>query len=75
MRRFIVEKEKLYSKKLTAGKRTYFFDVKRGRDGSAYLVITEQTEDKRSRLMVFEDRVEEFLSALKEATDKMKKGV
>ncbi|MFN4013346.1 MAG: DUF3276 family protein [Aquificaceae bacterium] len=63
----------LYSKKLVAGKRIYFFDVKRGRDGSAYLVITEQTEDKRNRLMVFEERIEEFLSAIKEAVDKMKK--
>ncbi|MFN3472058.1 MAG: DUF3276 family protein [Aquificaceae bacterium] len=63
----------LYSKKLVAGKRTYFFDVKRGKDGSAYLVITEQTEDKRNRLMVFEERIEEFLSAIKEAMDKMKK--
>lgn len=70
-----MEREKLYSKKLTAGKRTYFFDVKRGRDGSAYLVITEQTEEKRNRLMVFEDKMEEFLSAMKEAADKMKKGV
>ncbi len=70
-----MEREKLYSKKLSAGKRTYFFDVKRGRDGSAYLVITEQTEEKRNRLMVFEDKMEEFLSAMKEAADKMKKGV
>ncbi|MFN3870261.1 MAG: DUF3276 family protein [Aquificaceae bacterium] len=69
-----MQRDKLYSKKLVAGKRTYFFDVKRGRDGSAYLVITEQTEDKRNRLMVFEERMEDFLSALKEAMDNIKKG-
>jgi hypothetical protein len=67
-----VERERLYSKKLNAGKRTYFFDIKKGRDGSAYLIITEQTEDKKNRLMVFEDRAEEFMQALQEALGKMK---
>ncbi|RMH80872.1 MAG: DUF3276 family protein [Acidobacteria bacterium] len=70
-----MERERIFSKKLNAGKRTYFFDVKRGRDGSVYLVITEQTEDKkRNSLMVFEDKVEGFMSALEEAISKMKEG-
>lgn len=67
-----MEKDRLFSKKLSAGKRTYFFDVKKGRDGSTYLVITEQTEDKRNRLMVFEDRLEDFVSALQEVVVKMR---
>ncbi len=67
-----MERERLYSKKLNAGKRTYFFDIKRGRDGSAYLVITEQTEDRKNRLMVFEEKAEAFMSALQEAVGKMK---
>ncbi len=67
-----MERERLFSKRLNAGKRTYFFDVKKGRDGSAYVVITEQTEDRKSRLMVFEDRAGEFMAVLKEVVDKMK---
>ncbi len=67
-----MERERLYSKSLKAGKRTYYFDVKRGRDGSTYLVITEQRENKRNRLMVFEDRAEDFVSLLREAVDRMK---
>ncbi|MCS7262131.1 MAG: PUR family DNA/RNA-binding protein [Aquificaceae bacterium] len=67
-----MEKERLFSRKLSAGRRTYFFDVKKGRDGSTYLVITEQTEDKRNRLMVFKDRLEDFVSALQEAVGKMR---
>ncbi len=67
-----MERQKLYSKTLRAGKRTYYFDVKKGRDDSTYLVITEQKDDKRNRLMVFEDRAEEFVSLLREAVDKMK---
>lgn len=67
-----MERERLYSKKLNAGKRTYFFDIKKGRDGSAYLVITERTQNKKHRLMVFEDRAEAFISILQEAVGKMK---
>ncbi|MEM2249465.1 MAG: DUF3276 family protein [Candidatus Bathyarchaeia archaeon] len=67
-----MQRERLYSKKLNAGKRTYFFDIKKGRDGSAYLVITEQTEDRKNRLMVFEEKAEAFMSALQEAVGKMK---
>lgn len=63
---------RLYSKKLNAGKRIYFFDVKKSRDGTRYLVITEQTNDRRHSLMVFEDRLEDFLSAFQEAVGKMK---
>ncbi|MDW8096080.1 MAG: DUF3276 family protein [Aquificaceae bacterium] len=67
-----MERERLYSKRLNAGRRTYFFDVKKGRDGTSYLVITEQRDDMRNRLMVFEDRVDEFVSALQEVISKMK---
>ncbi|MCS7307713.1 MAG: PUR family DNA/RNA-binding protein [Aquificaceae bacterium] len=67
-----MEMERLYSKRLNAGRRTYFFDVKKGRDGTSYLVITEQRDDMRNRLMVFEDRVDEFVSALQEVISKMK---
>lgn len=63
---------RLYSKRLNAGKRTYFFDVKKGRDGTSYIVITEQTNNRRHSLMVFEDRLEDFLSVLQEAVGKMK---
>ena len=67
-----MERERVYSKKLNAGRRTYFFDVKKGRDGTSYLVITERKDDMRNRLMVFEDRVDEFVSTLQEAVSKMK---
>lgn len=67
-----MKRERLYSKRLNAGRRTYFFDVKKGRDGTNYLVITEQRDEKRTRLMVFEDRVDEFVSALQEVVSKMK---
>ncbi|MFN4319909.1 MAG: DUF3276 family protein [Aquificaceae bacterium] len=67
-----MERQKLYSRTLKAGKRVYYFDVKKGKDGSTYLVITEQKDDKRNTLMVFEDRADEFITLLKEAVDRMK---
>ncbi|MEE1885226.1 DUF3276 family protein [Pedobacter flavus] len=35
------EREEVYSKKVRAGKRTYFFDVKATRAGDYYLTLTE----------------------------------
>ncbi|MEN3034480.1 MAG: DUF3276 family protein [Aquificaceae bacterium] len=70
-----MENGKVFSKRLLAGKRTYYFDVKRGRDGSAYLVISEQRDDKKVRLMVFEDRLDAFLKTLEEVVKEMKKEV
>ncbi|MEO5910917.1 MAG: DUF3276 family protein, partial [Pelobium sp.] len=35
------EREEVYSKKVRAGKRTYFFDVKATRSNDYYVTITE----------------------------------
>ncbi|MCS7084135.1 MAG: PUR family DNA/RNA-binding protein [Aquificaceae bacterium] len=70
-----MENGKVFSKRLVAGKRTYFFDVKKGKDGSAYLVISEQRDDKKVRLMVFEDRLDAFLRTLEEAVQQLKREV
>lgn len=70
-----MENGKLFSKRLSAGKRTYYFDVKKGKDGSAYLVISEQRDDKKVRLMVFEDRLDAFLKTLEEAVQQLKREV
>lgn len=67
-----MEKDRLYSKKLSAGKRTYFFDLKKAKDGSVYLVITEQKEDRRNSVMVFEERLGDFISALQDVANKMR---
>ncbi len=36
------EREEVFSKKVRAGKRTYFFDVKATRSGDYYLTVTLQ---------------------------------
>ncbi len=39
-----IERKELFSEKLPAGSRTYFFDVKKSADGIKYLVISESRQ-------------------------------
>jgi hypothetical protein len=43
------EQEKIFSKKIRAGKRTYFFDVRATRSNDYYLTVTESRLDGSSR--------------------------
>lgn len=65
------ERRELFTYKLLTGKRIYFFDVKEGRDGARYLVISEKHPNSqdpgRSRIMVFEEHLEEFSEGLHQA--------
>lgn len=62
----------LFSTKVSAGSRTYFFDVKQASNGACYLVINESRrtgEDSfhRNRLTVFSDHVADFQAALEKS--------
>lgn len=63
----------LYSDKIQAGSRTYFLDVKQGKDGVKYLTITETRssdgELERNRVMVFEEHFETFFAQLIKITE------
>jgi hypothetical protein len=59
------EKKELYSAKLPAGSRTYFFDVKESSDQERYLKITESKrtsggEYEHHRVMVFRENALAF---------------
>jgi len=58
------ETKELFTEKVVAGSRTYFFDVKAAKDETKYLLITESRQAgssyKRSRLMLFEEHLERF---------------
>ncbi|MGE5549390.1 MAG: DUF3276 family protein [Bacteroidota bacterium] len=66
------ERKALFSEKVSAGSRTYFFDVKQAKDGTKYLVISESrpagTSFDRQRLMVFKENLGAFSSGLQKAT-------
>jgi len=57
---------------VAAGSRTYFFDVKESVNGSRYLKISESRKDpegefEHSRVMVYEEHVEQFLDGVSQA--------
>ena len=67
----------IFSTSFTAGRRTYFFDIKKTKDGDKYIKISESKRtDKddfdRYRIMVFNEDVDKFETAIKETLEKMK---
>lgn len=74
------EKDELYSKRVRAGKRTYFFDVKSTRSNDYYLTITESKkkykEDgffyEKHKIFLYKEDFDKFLEAIKEAINHVK---
>jgi len=65
--------KELFSKTVKAGQRTYFIGVKESKKGNKYITLTESKlieKDKfeRSRIMLFQDKVAEFIGAVQEAS-------
>lgn len=75
------ESQEIYSKKVTAGKRTYFFDVKATRNNDYYLDITERkklhSDDgklyKKHKIFLYKEDLNRFLEALNQTADYIKK--
>lgn len=66
----------LATKRLSAGGKTYFLDVKETQKGNKYLQITESRRGKdgqnmRNSLFLFEDKIQEFRDALDEVAAEM----
>ena len=62
----------IFNRTVKAGSRTYFIGIKQASNGNKYLTITESKrveKDKfeRYRIMVFQDKMAEFMDALQEA--------
>lgn len=74
------EKVELYSKRVRAGKRTYFFDVKSTRGNDYYLTITESKRRykddgfvyEKHKIFLYKEDFEKFLEAIKETIDHVK---
>jgi len=75
-----MEKTELYSKKLTHGSRTYFFDINRSEKNEIYFKISESNKHagfEHQRIMVFEEVMPEFAEAFWDCMttfQKLKKG-
>ncbi|TYP93135.1 uncharacterized protein DUF3276 [Sphingobacterium allocomposti] len=72
------EREEVFSKKVRAGKRTYFFDVKATRSNDYYVTITESKkrfEDGqfiKHKIFLYKEDFEKFAEGLTEVVDYIK---
>jgi len=74
------DRNEIFSKRVRAGKRTYFFDIKSTRSNDYYLTITESKrkykEDgfiyEKHKIFLYKEDFGKFLGALNETVDHVK---
>jgi hypothetical protein len=74
------EKVEIYSQRVRAGKRTYFFDIKSTRSNDYYLTITESKRRfkddgffyEKHKIFLYKEDFDKFLEALKQSVDHVK---
>ena len=74
------ERDEIYSKRIRAGKRTYFLDVKSTRSSDYYLTITESRRRykddgffyEKHKIFLYKEDFNKFMVALQETVDYMK---
>ena len=74
------DREKIYSRRVRAGKRTYFFDVKSTRTNDYYLTITESRRHpqgegfvyEKHKLFLYKEDFDKFVEALQETVEHVK---
>lgn len=74
------DKAEIYSQRVRAGKRTYFFDVKSTRSNDYYLTITESKrrykEDgyfyEKHKIFLYKEDFDKFMEALQETVGHVK---
>ncbi len=72
-----IESPGVYSERVKAGKRTYFFDVKTTRGNDYYLVITESKKQSdgdesyflRHKIFVYKEDLKRFAQSLQSTAD------
>ncbi|MDB4835418.1 PUR family DNA/RNA-binding protein [Cyclobacteriaceae bacterium] len=75
-----LEKGEIFSKRVKAGKRTYFFDVKSTRSEDYYLTITESKRKpkgdgfvyEKHKIFLYKEDFGKFVSALQESVEHVK---
>jgi hypothetical protein len=69
-------RKEIATERVSAGGRTYFFDIKEAADGTPYLVISESrhSEDgwEHDRVMVFEEYFDSFQQAFERAAQSLR---
>lgn len=75
------ENNEIYSKRVKAGKRTYFFDVKATRANDYYLTITESRKKfnehghtyEKHKIFLYKEDLNKFLEAMNGTAEHIKK--
>ena len=75
------ESQEVFSKKVKAGKRTYFFDVKSTRANDYYLTITESKKQfndegssyQKHKIFIYKEDLNKFLEAFNATADHIKR--
>lgn len=71
-----MEKNELFNHKFTKGKRTYFFDINKSKQGDLYLKVSEskKTENgfEHHRLIIFNEDIQDFVEAFRTVLKKYK---
>ncbi len=76
----VKDKEEIFSKRVKAGKRTYFFDVKSTRSKDFYLTITESKRKvegegfsyEKHKIFLYKEDFKKFVEALNESVEHVK---
>lgn len=75
------ERNEIFGKRVKAGKRTYFFDLKSTRADDYYLTITESKKKfapdgsfvfEKHKIFLYKEDFQKFIEALNESFDKVK---
>lgn len=74
------DKNEIFSKRVRAGKRTYFFDVKATRSNDYYLTITESKRKykddgftyEKHKIFLYKEDFNKFVEALSQTVDHVK---
>lgn len=74
------DKVEIYSQRVRAGKRTYFFDIKSTRSNDYYLTITESKRRfkdegffyEKHKIFLYKEDFDKFIEALKHSIDHVK---
>lgn len=74
------DREDIFSKKVKAGKRTYFFDIKSTRANDYYLTITESKRRtngdsfsyEKHKIFLYKEDFHKFVEALNESVEHVK---
>lgn len=75
------DRNEIFGKRVKAGKRTYFFDIKSTRSDDFYLTITESKKRfapdgtfvfEKHKIFLYKEDFEKFIEALEESYEKIK---